>query len=53
MLAPSGRPDRSPPGAVDARRLQSYVTVFASQSDQPAREGPSADGSTELWTSIS
>src|SRR5262245_64012888 len=28
-----------------------YVTVFSSQSDQPAREGPTADGSIELWTS--
>jgi hypothetical protein len=27
-----------------------YVTVFASQSDQPAREGPHAHGSVELWT---
>src|SRR5262245_52400532 len=27
-----------------------YVTVFSSQSDQPAREGPTADGSIELWT---
>jgi hypothetical protein len=27
-----------------------YVTVFAAQSDQPAREGPQADGSVELWT---
>ena len=27
-----------------------YVTVFPSQSDQPAREGPHADGSLELWT---
>ena len=26
-----------------------YVTVFASQSDQPAREGPSAYGGIELW----
>ena len=27
-----------------------YVTVFGSQSDQPAREGPTAYGSIELWT---
>jgi hypothetical protein len=27
-----------------------YVTVFGSQSDQPAREGPHAEGSIELWT---
>jgi hypothetical protein len=27
-----------------------YVTVFTSQSDQPAREGHFADGSLELWT---
>ncbi len=27
-----------------------YVTVFPSQSDQPAREGPWAFGSIELWT---
>src|SRR5262245_48699656 len=27
-----------------------YVTVFPSQSDQPAREGPTASGSIELWT---
>lgn len=27
-----------------------YVTVFPSQSDQPAREGPSAAGAVELWT---
>jgi hypothetical protein len=27
-----------------------YVTVFASQSDQPAREGPLAYGAVELWT---
>ncbi|MEP6994420.1 MAG: DUF885 family protein, partial [Acidobacteriota bacterium] len=27
-----------------------YVTVFAEESDQPAREGPSASGSVELWT---
>jgi hypothetical protein len=27
-----------------------YVTVFPSQSDQPAREGPFADGAVELWT---
>jgi hypothetical protein len=27
-----------------------YVTVFASQSDQPAREGPFATGGVELWS---
>lgn len=27
-----------------------YVTVFPSQSDQPAREGPHAAGAVELWT---
>ncbi len=27
-----------------------YVTVFPSQSDQPAREGPFATGAVELWT---
>lgn len=27
-----------------------YVTVFPSQSDQPAREGPFALGAVELWT---
>jgi hypothetical protein len=27
-----------------------YVTVFPSESDQPAREGPHAWGSVELWT---
>jgi len=27
-----------------------YVTVFASQSDQPAREGPLAYGAVELWS---
>ena len=27
-----------------------YVTVFPSQSDQPAREGPFALGAIELWT---
>lgn len=27
-----------------------YVTVFPSQSDQPAREGPFASGAVELWT---
>jgi hypothetical protein len=27
-----------------------YVTVFLDQSDQPAREGPSAYGSIELWS---
>jgi Bacterial protein of unknown function (DUF885) len=26
-----------------------YMTVFAEQSDQPAREGPHAAGSVELW----
>jgi hypothetical protein len=26
-----------------------YVTVFAAQSDQPAREGPLAYGAVELW----
>ncbi|MBI3790146.1 MAG: DUF885 family protein [Gemmatimonadetes bacterium] len=26
-----------------------YVTVFDEQSDQPAREGPYADGAVELW----
>ena len=26
-----------------------YVTVFASQSDQPRREGPFAEGGLELW----
>jgi hypothetical protein len=26
-----------------------YVTVFNEQSDQPAREGPYADGGVELW----
>ncbi|HEX5073305.1 MAG TPA: DUF885 family protein [Gemmatimonadaceae bacterium] len=26
-----------------------YMTVFADQSDQPAREGPHAAGSVELW----
>lgn len=26
-----------------------YVTVFSSQSDQPAREGPLARGAVELW----
>lgn len=26
-----------------------YVTVFAEQSDQPAREGPFADGAIEVW----
>src|SRR3990170_671479 len=33
-----------------ARNPAFYVTVFSSQSDQPAREGPHAHGSTELWT---
>jgi len=27
-----------------------YVTVFAEQSDQPAREGPHAAGAVELWS---
>ncbi len=27
-----------------------YVTVFTEESDQPAREGPHADGAVELWT---
>lgn len=27
-----------------------YVTVFADQSDQPAREGPHAHGAVELWS---
>ena len=27
-----------------------YVTVFADQSDQPAREGPFAAGAVELWS---
>jgi hypothetical protein len=27
-----------------------YVTVFPSESDQPAREGPHARGSIELWS---
>ena len=27
-----------------------YVTVFASQSDQPAREGIGAEGAVELWS---
>ena len=26
-----------------------YVTVFSDQSDQPAREGPFADGAIEVW----
>ena len=29
-----------------------YVTVFSDQSDQPAREGPFAYGSIELWLSL-
>jgi len=33
-----------------ARNPAFYVTVFSSQSDQPAREGPHAYGSIELWT---
>ncbi len=32
-----------------ARNPAFYVTVFSSQSDQPAREGPHAYGSIELW----
>ncbi|HEU0105566.1 MAG TPA: DUF885 family protein [Vicinamibacteria bacterium] len=28
-----------------------YVTVFTSESDQPAREGPHADAAVEVWTS--
>jgi hypothetical protein len=32
-----------------ARNPAFYVTVFSSQSDQPAREGPHADGALELW----
>ena len=27
-----------------------YVTVFTSESDQPAREGPHADAPVEVWT---
>jgi hypothetical protein len=27
-----------------------YVTVFPEESDQPAREGPFAEGAVELWT---
>jgi hypothetical protein len=27
-----------------------YVTIFPSESDQPAREGPFADGGVELWS---
>ena len=27
-----------------------YVTVFGDQSDQPAREGPFADGAIEVWS---
>ena len=26
-----------------------YVTIFFDQSDQPAREGPHADGAVEIW----
>ncbi len=33
-----------------ARNPAFYVTVFSSQSDQPAREGPLAYGAIELWT---
>ena len=33
-----------------ARNPAFYVTAFSSQSDQPAREGPHAYGSIELWT---
>lgn len=32
-----------------ARNPAFYVTVFSDQSDQPAREGPSAWGAVELW----
>lgn len=32
-----------------ARNPAFYVTVFPSQSDQPAREGPFAVGAIELW----
>jgi hypothetical protein len=27
-----------------------YITVFTSESDQPAREGPHADAAVEVWT---
>jgi hypothetical protein len=27
-----------------------YVTIFPNESDQPAREGPFADGGVELWS---
>src|SRR5215472_10679061 len=27
-----------------------YVTVFTEESDQPAREGPFAEGAVEIWT---
>jgi Bacterial protein of unknown function (DUF885) len=27
-----------------------YVTIFTSESDQPAREGPHADAAVEVWT---
>ena len=27
-----------------------YVTIFPDESDQPAREGPFAEGSVELWS---
>src|SRR3954464_11920477 len=33
-----------------ARNPDFYVTVFAEQSDQPAREGPHAAGAVELWS---
>ena len=33
-----------------ARNPAFYVSLFASQSDQPAREGPHAEGAIELWT---
>lgn len=33
-----------------ARNPAFYVSVFPSQSDQPAREGPQAYGAIELWT---
>ena len=32
-----------------ARNPAFYVSVFSSQSDQPAREGPQAYGAIELW----
>ena len=33
-----------------ARNPAFYVSLFTSQSDQPAREGPHAEGAIELWT---